>query len=114
MRVSEGEASLIIRRLEARRYGRKMESGELAQKAGVALEAVEQVESRVPSVDERSEDQIANTLGITVSLLRKVTGWDEFSTEEWNQFQWCLNEEDPGQPSPACIRLGFQEYEPGS
>lgn len=110
MRLSEHEVGQVLDRVEERRYGRRLDSMELAQKAGVSLDYVNQVENRLPVTNRRAEEDIAKALSISVELLRKVSGRDEFSEEEWSQFQQCLVEDSGGRPSAACERLGFRRF----
>ena len=110
MRLSEREVGQVLDRLEERRYGRRLDSMELAQKAGVSLDYVNQVENRLSVTDGGAEEKIAKALSISVDLLRRVSGREEFSDEEWSEFQRCLVEDSSGRPSAACERLGFRRF----
>jgi len=89
-RLTQRETNDLIFRLEERRFGRRLNSMELAQKANVSLDDVNRVEKQIPLESEEAAARIAKALGITVDLLRKIAGYEEMSNEDLNQVDACL------------------------
>jgi len=107
-RLTERQTNDAIFQLEERKYGHRLNSEQLAQKAGVSLDIVNCVENQLPVTDHHALERIAHALGITVGLLCKVAGFEDVTEREWSTFQGCLTESPSGQPVPStCERLGF-------
>lgn len=107
-RLTEHQTNEAIFRLEERKYGHRLNSEQLAQKASVSLDFVNCVENQLPVTDRHALERIAHALGITVELLGKIAGYADVTEREWTAFQGCLTDSPPGQPVPAeCERLGF-------
>jgi len=108
-RLTEHQTNDLIFRLEERKYGRRLNSMELAQKATVSLDFVNRVEKQLPIDDRHVLDRIGNALGITADLLCKVAGYEEIAEPEWITLHECLPTSPPGEPVPVqCERLGFK------
>ncbi len=108
LRLTEHQTNDAIFRLEERRFGRRLNSEQLAQKASVSLDDVNCVENQLPVAYPHALERIAHALGITATLLGKVAGYDRFTEEEWRIFQDCLTASPAGQPvPPTCANLGF-------
>lgn len=115
MRLSEHQTNDLIFKLEERKYGHRLNSVELSHKADVSLDYVNRVERQIPIGDQRVMEKIANALGITSSLLRKIAGFEDISADTFHQLEKCLAEPQPeGQGeggkavSPECERIGLR------
>jgi|GEM_PF-2039270 len=109
-RLTKHQTAEAIAALEERKYGRRLNSEELAQKANVDLDAVNRVERQLPIENRATVERIAHALGINADLLEKVAGLAEISQAEWAAFPGCLAASPPGQPVPAqCERIGFRQ-----
>jgi len=107
MRLTKHETNDLIFRLEERKYGRRFNSMELAQKADIPLDDVNRLERQLPIENPRSAQRLAQVLGVTTELLRKVGGLEEISTEELHQLDSCLVA--GGEPlRPECEQLGLR------
>lgn len=89
MRLSEHQTNDLIWRLEERKYGHRLNSMQLAQKADVPLDMVNRIENQLP-VDDAAVERIAKVLGVTEDLLRKVAGLAEFADDELRQLDVCV------------------------
>ncbi len=108
-RLTQHQTNEIIFRLEERKYGHRLNSQQLAQKADVSLDFINHVEKQQPFDDPHVLERISIALGITPDLLRKVAGFEEITQDEWVMLHNCLPTSPPGQPvSPECERLGFR------
>ncbi len=106
-RLTERETNDLLLRLEERMYGRRFNSMQLAQKAGVPLDAVNRVENQLPVPDPQARDRIARTLGVSPELLARISGLEEMSNDELNQLHACLRSTG-GETPPACEQIGLQ------
>lgn len=100
MRISKHETNELIYKLEERKYGTRLNSMELAQRAGVPLDDVNRVERQLPIENERSVLRIAKALGVTPDALRKMAGQEEMSEEELRQLYLCAEQPMP-EPCPG-------------
>jgi len=108
-RLTKHQTAELIFALEERKYGRRLTSQELAQKADVDLDVVNRVERQLPIENPDSLERIAHGLGITPDLLCKIAGLTEITEAEWTMLHECLPTSPPGQPVPAqCERIGFR------
>lgn len=108
-RLTEHETNELIYRLEERKYGHRLNSQELAQKANVSLDFVNCIENQIPVEDRHALDRISNALGITPELLCRIAGFTEITQDEWVMLHDCLPTSRPGEPvSEQCERLGFR------
>jgi transcriptional regulator with XRE-family HTH domain len=108
-RLTKHQTADIMAALEDRKYGRRLTSQELAQKADVELDLVNRVERHLPIENQHALDRIANALGIAPDLLRKIAGLTEITQDEWTTLLACLPTSPPGQSVPAeCERIGFR------
>lgn len=105
-RLTEHETNDLVFRLEERKYGRRLNSMELAQKANVSLDEVNRVENQLPVTDEMAAERIARSLGISPELLGKVSGQEEMSNQELNQLYQCLGRA-AGEMPEECERIGL-------
>lgn len=106
-RLTERETNELLLRLEERRYGRRFNSMQLAQKAGVSLDEVNRVENQLPAGDAQAAARIARTLGVRPDLLARIAGLEEMSNDELNQLHACLRQPS-GETPPECERIGLQ------
>lgn len=104
-RLTERETNDLIRKLEERKYGRTLNSMELAQKANVSLDDVNRVENQLP-LDETVGDHIARALGVSLPLLSKIAGLEEMDNEELNRLHQCLDRAG-GEMPQECERIGL-------
>ena len=108
-RLSQHETNELVLRLEERKYGRRLNSMQLAQKASVPLDEINRVERQLPVEDPAVASRIARALGISSDLLPKIAGLEDISTEELHGLDRCLRESPgPGPVSPECQALGLQ------
>lgn len=105
-RLTERETNDLVLRLEERKYGRRLNSMELAQKANVSLDDVNRVENQIPIEDEQAVGRISKALGVRPDLLRKIAGWEEMSNDELNQLHACLRQPE-GAAAPECGQIGL-------
>lgn len=109
-RVTEHETNDLVFRLEERKYGRRLNSMELAQKADVPLDDVNRVERQLPLPSEEVVEKIANALGISPELLCKIAGQTEMTGTELEILESCFCLSANGEPVPSeCLRLGFRQ-----
>jgi transcriptional regulator with XRE-family HTH domain len=106
-RLTERETNDLLLKLEERKYGRRFNSMELAQKAGVSLDDVNRVENQLPIGRPEAADRVARALGIRPDLLSKIAGLEEMSNDELNRLHACLRE-PAGATPPECEELGLQ------
>jgi len=102
VRLTKDQTSWVMHALEECKYGRRLNAEELAQKAGVDLDAVNRVELHLPIHDAEIRERIANALGITTDLLAKVAGLSEIRPEEWQTLQKCLGAAGTDQSERDC------------
>ncbi|TAK32722.1 MAG: hypothetical protein EPO21_14630 [Chloroflexota bacterium] len=108
-RLSEHETNALIFRLEQRKYGHRLSSMELAQKANVSLDDVNSVEKQLPIKDQFVLDAIGHALGISGDLLRKIAGFATISAEELQIVEECFGHSPHGEEVPQqCALLGFE------
>lgn len=108
-RLTQHQTNEMIFRLEERKYGQRLNSQQLAQKADISLDFVNRVEKQEPFEDPHALERISIALGITPELLRKIAGFEEITQDEWVTLHNCLPTSPPGQPVPTeCERLGFR------
>lgn len=109
MRLSKHETNDLLFRLEERKYGHRLNSMQLAQKANVSLDDVNRIERQLPLDDPYIIGRISKALGIRADLLPKIAGLEEISTEELHQLDACLIEAARGAPlGPECESAGLQ------
>lgn len=101
-RLTKDQTASVMHALEERKYGRRLNAEQLAQKANVDLDSVNRVELHLPIHDAAIRERIANALGITTDLLAKVAGLSEIRPEEWQTLQSCLQIGSIGQPEGDC------------
>lgn len=106
-RLTERETNGLLHRLEERKYGRQLNSMELAQKANVPLDEVNRVENQLPAEDPQAASRIARALGVEPDLLTRISGLEEMSNDELNQLHACLNLPE-GEMPPECDLIGLQ------
>lgn len=108
-RLSAHETNNLVFRLEERKYGRRLSSAELARKADVSLEDVNNVENQLPIENEIILDRIGHALGISGDLLRKIAGYAAITTEEYQTLEHCFGLSPHGEVVPQqCARLGIE------
>jgi transcriptional regulator with XRE-family HTH domain len=108
-RLTKRQTADLIFGLEERKYGRRLTSQGLAQKADVDLDFVNRVERHLPIENPHALERIANALGITAELLCKIAGLTEITESEWTLLNECLPTSPAGQPVPLqCERIGFR------
>lgn len=108
-RLTEKQTNELIFRLEERKYGRRLSSMELAQKANVSLDYVNCVENQLPVDDGQVLERIGHALGISADLLRKIAGFVEITDAELQAIEDCFSlSPDGANVPPTCDRLGFQ------
>lgn len=108
-RLTEHQTNDTIFKLEERKYGRRLSSMELAKKAEVALDYVNCIERQRRVTDRHAVERIAHALGISASLLCKISGVEAMSQEEWTTLQRCLESAPAGQPvPPQCAQIGVE------
>ncbi len=106
-KLTEHETNNFIFWLEERKYGQRLNSMELAQKANVPLDEVNRVERQLPIANPPDAARIAKALGISTDLLAKISGQAPMPEEELNQLEGCLGH--GGEVMPAeCERIGLQ------
>lgn len=105
-RLTQHETNDLIFRLEERKFGRRLNSMELAQKANVSLDEVNRVERQLPVTDQMAAEHIARTLGISPGLLGRISGQEEMANEELNQLYECLAR-PAGERPEECERIGM-------
>jgi transcriptional regulator with XRE-family HTH domain len=105
-RLTQHETNDLIFRLEERRFGRRLNSMELAQKANVALDEVNRVERQLPLTGPMAAERIARALGISPDLLGQISGQEEMANEELNQLYECLGR-PAGEMPEECERIGI-------
>jgi transcriptional regulator with XRE-family HTH domain len=105
-RLTEHETNDLLHKLEERRYGRRFNSMELAQKANVSLDEVNRVENQLPVTDQMAAERIARALGISVVLLGRISGQEEMANQELNQLHQCLAQAEGAMPE-ECERIGL-------
>lgn len=105
-RLTEHETNDLIHRLEERKYGRDLNSMELAQKANVPLDEVNRVENQLPVTDPMAAERIARALGVSPDLLSKISGQEEMLNEELNRLHQCLLR-FAGERPEECEALGL-------
>lgn len=105
-RLTERETNDLIARLEERKYGHRLNSMQLAQKANVSLDEVNRVENQLAPSDPMAAERIARALGINTELLAKIAGLVEMPNEELNQLYQCLGTPAMEAP-PECARIGM-------
>ena len=109
MHVTESKTNDLIFRLEQRKYGGRLNSMQLAQKADVSLDYVNRVENQLPVEDQTAVEKMADALGVTPNLLRKISGVEEMSATELSQLEQCLvRPRGEGQLRPECRDIGLQ------
>lgn len=107
-RLTERETNHLIFRLEERKYGQRLNSLELAQKANVSLDDVNRVERQLP-LDAEVAEKIAEALGISPELLGKIAGLAEIAATESQILESCFCLSPDGAQVPSeCQRLGFR------
>ncbi|HVC32609.1 MAG TPA: helix-turn-helix transcriptional regulator [Chloroflexota bacterium] len=107
--LTEHQTNDTIFRLEERKYGHRLTSEQLAQKANVSLDFVNCLENQRKVTDPRALDRLPHALGITPDLLVKIGGWIPISQSEWAMLQDCLTSSPAGKPvPPQCERIGFK------
>jgi transcriptional regulator with XRE-family HTH domain len=108
-RLTKHQTADIIAALEERKYGRRLNSQELAQKADVELDLVNRVERHLPIDDQQAVYRIANALGITPDLLCKIAGLTEITQDDWTTLWDCLPMSPPCEPvTPQCEQVGLR------
>jgi transcriptional regulator with XRE-family HTH domain len=110
-RLTERETNELVIRLEERKYGRRLNSMELAQKANVPLDQVNRVENQLPVEDPMAVERIARALGISAGLLSKIAGFEEMSNQELNQLHRCLSPA-AGEMPAECEQPGLLQAQP--
>jgi hypothetical protein len=107
--LTKHQTADLMGALEERKYGRRLNAEELAQKASVSLDDVNRVERHLPLGDQPTVEQIAHALGISGDLLGKVAGLVSFTPREWQVLQGCLTCCPPDQPVPdQCQSVGIR------
>lgn len=101
-RLTKDQTTWVMRALEERKYGRRLNAEQLAQKANVDLDSVNRVELHLPIHDAPIRERIANALGISTGLLAKVSGEDDIRPEAWETLQACLKERAANQSEGPC------------
>ena len=107
IRLSRHETNELILRLEERKYGRRFNSMELAQKAELPLDDINRLEKQMPIDDPGAVERLAKILGVSSDLLVRIAGWQEIPMEQVNQIYQCASE-PIGESSPDCLRLGMR------
>lgn len=105
-RLTEHETNDLLHRLEERKYGRQLNSMQLAQKANVSLDDVNRVENQLPLADPMTAERIARALGVSPALLSQIEGQEEMPDQDLNLLYDCL-EAGAGEMLEACERLGL-------
>ncbi len=105
-RLTEHETNDLIHRLEERKYGRDLNSMELAQKSNVSLDEVNRVENQLPVTEVMVAERIARALGISPELLSKIAGQEEMPNAELNLLHQCLARA-AGEMPEECERIGL-------
>jgi hypothetical protein len=99
----------LIFRLEGRKYGRRLTSVELAEKASVPLDAVNCVEKQIPFDDRALIGGISRALGVSEDLLPKIAGYRPIGANEYARLLMCIGESSAGEAvSAECERLGLR------
>ncbi len=107
VRLTEHETNDLVFRLEERKFGRRLNSQELAQKANVSLDEVNRVERQLPVTDPALGERIAKALGIRADLLGKISGQQEITEGELHQLDRCLLEAG-GLIPVECEQIGLR------
>jgi transcriptional regulator with XRE-family HTH domain len=108
-RLTKHQTADLLAALEERKYGRRLTSQELAQKADVELDFVNRVERHLAIENQPALDRIATALGISPELLCKIASLAEITPAELTTLQDCLPTSPPDQPvPPQCERIGFR------
>ena len=107
MRLSERQTNDLIFRLEERKYGHRLTSMQLAQKARVELDAVNRLENQLPIADPAVIENLADALGVTPDLLCKIAGYEEISVVDLAELEQCLAQCCGGELSERCLELGL-------
>jgi len=105
-RLTERETNDLVFKLEERKYGRRLNSMELAQKANVSLDDVNRVENQLPVVDPMAAERIARALGISPGLLSRIGGLEEMPNDELNLLHQCLARY-AGEMPQECEQIGL-------
>ena len=108
-RLTKDQTASVMAALEERKYGRRLNAEDLAQKANVDLDSINRVERHLPIQSTETCQRIANARAITPDLLAKVAGLSEFRSEEWQTLQNCLSAGSGGPSvSDQCERIGLR------
>ncbi|MBX6770363.1 MAG: hypothetical protein IRY83_01430 [Chloroflexi bacterium] len=108
-RLTKHQTAEALALLEERKWGHRLTSQELAQRADVELDVVNSIERHLPLTDPHPIERVAHALGITPELLRKIAALDDITPDEWATFAECARTSPPGEPVPSrCEHLGFR------
>jgi transcriptional regulator with XRE-family HTH domain len=92
VRLTQTETDRILSELSQCRFNQPLSAPELADKAEVSVDYVNRIEHHMPISNPRAIAKVAEALGVTPALMRKIAGYEDISYDELAQLNNCLEE----------------------